>query len=134
MNHLRKLKLGDILRARLDWQQQQRLDTLAPERLAVPSGSHVRIDYAQSPPVLAVKLQELFGVETTPTVGGGAVPVLIHLLSPAGRPLQITQDLAHFWRNGYAEVRKEMQGRYPKHPWPEDPLSAEPTRHTNRRK
>lgn len=133
MNHLKKLDLGKVLRARLDWKEQQTLDKLAPERLEVPSGSHIRIDYTQNPPVLAVKLQELFGMETTPAVAGDKVPVLIHLLSPAGRPLQITQDLVHFWRNGYAEVRKEMQGRYPKHPWPEDPLTATATRHTKAR-
>ena len=83
---------------------------------------------ALRPPVLAVNLQELFGLTTTPAVASGRVPVLIHLLSPAGRPLQVTQDLAGFWRNGYPAVRAEMRGRYPRHPWPEDPLAAPPTR------
>ena len=133
MNHLKKLDLMSILKSRLDWSKQQTLDKLTPARLRIPSGSHISIDYAQNPPVLAAKLQELFGVETTPSIVGGKVPVLIHLLSPAGRTLQITQDLAHFWRNGYTEVRKEMQGRYPKHPWPEDPLTATATRYTKPR-
>jgi ATP-dependent helicase HrpB len=93
----------------------------------------VKIDYRQNPPVLAVKLQEMFGCEVTPAVAGGRIPLLIHLLSPAGRPLQVTQDLAGFWRSSYTAVKKEMKGRYPKHPWPDDPLSAEATRYTKRR-
>jgi ATP-dependent helicase HrpB len=104
---------------------------LAPERLLVPSGSQVRVDYlAGDLPVLAVKLQELFGLADTPRVAGGRSPVLIHLLSPAGRPLAVTQDLRSFWGNVYPEVKKEMKGRYPKHPWPDDPWSAPPTRRT----
>ena len=91
------------------------------------------IDYTQSPPVLAVKLQEMFGCEETPTIADGRVELLVHLLSPAGRPLQITQDLAGFWRSSYQDVKKDMKGRYPKHPWPDDPLSAPPTRHTRRK-
>ena len=100
---------------------------------AVPSGSVVPIDYCQNPPVLAVKLQEMFGCEETPTVADGRVALLVHLLSPAQRPLQVTRDLASFWRNGYQEVKREMRGRYPRHPWPDDPLQASPTRHTKRR-
>ncbi|WP_282701986.1 ATP-dependent helicase HrpB [Streptomyces sp. CC219B] len=106
-----------------------RLDELAPERLTVPSGSRIRIDYSDpEQPVLAVKLQEMFGLHESPTVAG--LPVLVHLLSPAGRPAAVTADLASFWRDGYRGVRAELRGRYPKHPWPEDPTTAEPTRHT----
>ncbi len=127
------LELKAILLALLPWPLPLELERLAPERLAVPSGSSVPIDYSQDPPVLAVKLQEMFGCEETPTVAGGRVRLLVHLLSPAQRPLQVTGDLASFWRNGYPEVRREMKGRYPKHPWPEDPLQATPTRHTKQR-
>lgn len=110
------------------------LDVLAPERLAVPSGSHIRLRYAPDggPPVLAVKIQELFGLEDTPTVNEGRVKVLLHLLSPAQRPIQVTQDLRSFWRNTWPIVRRELRGRYPKHPWPEDPWNATPTRRTTR--
>ena len=129
-----KLDLKTILEALLSWDQKQRLENLAPTRLAVPSGSAIRIDYTASPPVLAVKLQEMFGCEHTPTVAGGKVALLVHLLSPAGRPLQITQDLAGFWRSSYHDVKKEMKGRYPKHPWPDDPLVAIATRYTKARR
>ena len=125
---LRKLNLDQILASMLDWPQQQQLDQLAPPRLQVPSGSRYRIDYSQSPPVIACKLQEMFGCETTPTIADGRVALLVHLLSPAGRPLQVTQDLAGFWRSSYHDVKKDMKGRYPKHPWPDDPLQALPTR------
>ena len=128
-----KLKLKEILAALLPWEQQQRLHQLAPVRLRVPSGSSIAIDYSQNPPVLAVKLQEMFGCEQTPTVAGGKVALLVHLLSPAGRPLQITQDLAGFWRSSYHDVKKDMKGRYPKHPWPDDPLAATATRKTKNR-
>ena len=117
----------------LPWPLPLDLEQLAPERLAVPSGSSVAIDYTEDPPVLAVKLQEMFGCEDTPTVANGHIPLVVHLLSPAGRPLQITQDLAGFWRTGYQEVKREMKGRYPKHPWPDNPLEAAATRHTRRR-
>ena len=127
---LKKLEMTKILAAMLDWEQQQKLEQLAPQRLQVPSGSSVRIDYSQDPPVLAVKLQEMFGCEQTPTVADGKVELIVHLLSPAGRPLQVTRDLAGFWRSSYHDVKKEMKGRYPKHPWPDDPLSALPTRKT----
>jgi ATP-dependent helicase HrpB len=110
------------------------LDRLAPQALRVPTGRHVVLDYsAEKKPVLAVKLQEMFGQRETPAVGGGKVPVVIHLLSPAGRPLAVTGDLPSFWTNAYPSVRKEMRGRYPKHPWPEDPLEAVPTHRTKRR-
>jgi ATP-dependent helicase HrpB len=106
-----------------------RLDTLAPTHLTVPTGSRIPVDYADpAAPVVRVRLQEMFGLTDTPRVGGGRVPVTLHLLSPAGRPLQVTRDLGGFWRGSYAAVRKEMRGRYPRHPWPEDPVTAEPTR------
>jgi ATP-dependent helicase HrpB len=127
------LDLKSMLRALLPWPLPLELERLAPERWAVPSGSSVAIDYSQDTPVLAVKLQEMFGCEDTPTIAEGRVPLLIHLLSPAQRPLQITQDLAGFWRNGYQDVKREMKGRYPKHPWPDDPLQALATRHTKKR-
>jgi ATP-dependent helicase HrpB len=133
LEDFRKLDLKAILYARLPWPLPLDLERLAPERIAVPSGSVIAIDYCQDPPVLAVKLQEMFGCEETPTVAGGRVPLLVHLLSPAQRPLQVTRDLAGFWRNGYQEVKREMKGRYPRHPWPDDPLQASATRHTKRR-
>jgi ATP-dependent helicase HrpB len=133
LDDFRQLDLKAILYARLSWPLPLDLERLAPERLAVPSGSVVAIDYSQDPPVLAVKLQEMFGCQETPTVADGRVPLQVHLLSPAGRPLQITRDLKGFWHNSYPEVKREMKGRYPKHPWPEDPLAAAPTRHTKRR-
>ncbi len=120
--------LSQALSSRLDYAQRQQLDAQAPESLTVPSGRSHRLDYApDAPPVLAVKLQELFGLADTPRVGGGRVPVTLHLLSPAGRPMQVTQDLAGFWERTYPEVRKELKGRYPKHPWPDDPWTATPT-------
>ena len=128
-----RLDLARALRERLDGRRRGELDRLAPERLPVPSGREAAIGYGSGAPVLAVKLQELFGLLETPRVAGGRVPVTLELLSPAGRPVQVTQDLAGFWRNGYAAVRAELRGRYPRHPWPEDPLSAPPQRSTKRR-
>lgn len=102
--------------------------------MKVASGSNIKLDYQQGEqPVLAVKLQEMFGQEQTPTIAGGNLKLVIHLLSPAKRPLQITEDLASFWQNSYAEVKKEMRGRYPKHPWPDDPLQAVATKYTKLR-
>ena len=102
---------------------------MAPTHLKVPSGSHVPVDYSDpARPVLAVQLQEMFGQTQTPRVGGESAPVTLHLLSPAGRPVQVTRDLAGFWRTTYFEVRKDLKGRYPKHSWPDDPLVAEPTK------
>ncbi len=124
-----RLDLGDVLLDQLDWRQRDRLDELAPTHITVPSGSRIRVDYADpAAPVLAVKLQEMFGAGDTPRVGGGRVPVTLHLLSPAMRPVQVTRDLAGFWRTGYFDVRKDLRGRYPKHPWPEDPTTATPRR------
>jgi ATP-dependent helicase HrpB len=114
------------LRRLLPWPEAGRLDELAPERLAVPSGSAVRVDYAAEQPVLAVRLQETFGWAETPRLADGRVPVLIHLLSPARRPVAVTADLASFWQQGYPQVRAELRGRYPKHAWPEDPWAASP--------
>ncbi|MFD8379417.1 ATP-dependent RNA helicase [Streptomyces sp. NPDC059679] len=127
---------GQALARLLPWATGDavRFDELAPERVRVPSGSRVRVDYGQEQPVLAVKLQELFGWQETPRIAGGRVPLLVHLLSPAGRPAAVTADLASFWREGYRSVRAELRGRYPKHPWPEDPATAEPTRRTNSRR
>lgn len=130
---LARIDAGQALNRLLPWAtgEAARLDELAPERIEVPSGSRIRVDYAAEQPVLAVKLQELFGLAETPRVAG--VPVLVHLLSPAGRPAAVTADLASFWQGGYRAVRAELRGRYPRHPWPEDPATAEPTRHTNAR-
>jgi ATP-dependent helicase HrpB len=133
MEDFQKLDVKGMLRTLLPWPLPLELERMAPERWAVPSGSSVAIDYSQDPPVLAVKLQEMFGCEETPTIAGGRVALLIHLLSPGQHPLQITQDLAGFWRNGYQDVKREMKGRYPKHPWPDDPLQAAATRHTKKR-
>ncbi len=110
------------------------LDDLAPTHIAVPSGRRVHLDYASGDvPVLAVKLQEMFGLADTPAIARGRVKVLLHLLSPARRPLQITQDLKGFWDGSYQQVKKEMKGRYPKHPWPDNPWNAVPTRKTKAR-
>lgn len=133
LTDFRKLDLRSILAALLPWPLAKQLDELAPIRLRVPSGSNIAIDYRRSPPVLSVKLQEMFGCATTPTIANGRVKLVLHLLSPAGRPLQVTQDLGGFWQSSYQDVKKEMKGRYPKHPWPEDPLKAAPTRHTKAR-
>jgi len=133
LSDFKKLDLKAILKSALSWEQSQQMGELTPSRLNVPSGSSITIDYIPSPPVLAVKLQEMFGCVETPEIIGGKVPLLIHLLSPAGRPLQVTQDLAGFWQTSYHEVKKDMKGRYPKHPWPDDPLTAIPTRKTKGR-
>ncbi|MEU7159696.1 ATP-dependent helicase HrpB [Streptomyces chrestomyceticus] len=132
---LERIDAGQALARLLPWASGAavRFDELAPERIEVPSGSRVRVDYGGEQPVLAVKLQELFGWQESPRVAGGRVPVLVHLLSPAGRPAAVTADLASFWRDGYRSVRAELRGRYPKHPWPEDPSGAQPTRHTTAR-
>ena len=134
INHFKKLDLKALLATRLPWPLPQQLDTLAPERIQVPSGSKILIDYTQTPPILAVKLQEMFGQQDTPTIANGKVKLLIHLLSPARRPLQVTQDLAGFWKSSYQDVKKEMKGRYPKHNWPDDPSQAEPTARAKPRK
>ncbi|EQD37246.1 ATP-dependent helicase hrpb, partial [mine drainage metagenome] len=112
-----------------------RLDSLAPTHLTVPSGSRIRIDYLDdSAPAVAVRLQEVFGLAATPRLGNGRVPITFKLLSPAHRPVQVTRDLESFWARGYAQVRKDLRGRYPKHHWPDDPLRAEPVRGVRRRR
>jgi ATP-dependent helicase HrpB len=122
-------RLREALLAMLDWSQRAALDTLAPTHVEVPSGSRIAVDYTEAAaPVLAVKLQEVFGWTQTPRLLDGRVPLTLHLLSPAQRPVQVTRDLAGFWRAGYFAVRKELRGRYPRHPWPDDPLSAAATR------
>ncbi|WEK62111.1 MAG: ATP-dependent helicase HrpB [Candidatus Microbacterium colombiense] len=133
-----RLDLTSALRRLLPWPEAGRLEELVPERLEVPSGSRIRIAYPafddpDAPPVVAVKLQECFGWAQTPRLVDGRVPVLFHLLSPGGRPVAVTDDLTSFWSGPYAQVRAEMRGRYPKHPWPEDPWAAVPTRHTKNR-
>ncbi|MEW5838013.1 MAG: ATP-dependent helicase HrpB [Pseudomonadota bacterium] len=133
--HLERVDLDAALRGMLVWSQASTLERLAPTHIEVPSGSRVALDYAPllagaGEPILAVKLQELFGLTQTPCIVDGRVPLLIHLLSPAQKPLAVTQDLASFWRGAYQDVRKDMRGRYPKHPWPEDPFSMPPTRLT----
>lgn len=133
LNHFTSLDLQSILQGLLPWPLPQKLDELAPKALKVPSGSRIAIDYSVRPPVLAVRLQELFGLAETPHIVGGRQRVLLHLLSPARRPVQVTQDLASFWANTYGEVKKDLKGRYPKHWWPEDPMDAEPTARTKPR-
>src|SRR5689334_16241207 len=129
-----RIPLGDALRALLTWEQQKQLDALAPSHLEVPTGSRIRIDYLdESAPAVSVRLQEVFGLERTPLIAGGRVPITFKLLSPARRPVQVTRDLAGFWRGSYADVRKDMRGRYPRHYWPENPLEAEPTRGVRRK-
>jgi ATP-dependent helicase HrpB len=131
---LSKLPLLTILKSRLTHIQNKQLETLAPSHLSLPSGSNAALDYSGETPVLAVRLQELFGQVDTPKICGGKISVLAHLLSPARRPLAVTQDLHSFWKNTYPEIRTQLRARYPKHIWPEDPLTAKPTNRTVRRK
>jgi len=133
-DQVESLDLSSLLLSRLSWQQRAQFDAFAPDTVEVPTGSSIRVDYSDPlTPVLAVRLQELFGLTETPTIAAGLVPLTLHLLSPADRPVQVTRDLAGFWRSSYFEVRRELRGRYPKHEWPEDPLRASPTRRTKRR-
>lgn len=134
LSHFANLDLSSIVHNLLPWPLPQRLDELAPHHLSVPSGSLIRLDYSEQPPILAVRLQELFGLAETPRIAGGRQVVKLHLLSPARRPVQVTQDLANFWRSTYAEVKKDLKGRYPKHYWPDDPLVAEATARIKPRK
>jgi ATP-dependent helicase HrpB len=131
---LSRLDLTQILLGLLGWEERRLLDELAPTHIVVPSGSRIPIDYSTpASPVLAVRLQEMFGATDTPRINGGRVALTLHLLSPAGRPAQVTRDLASFWRGTYFDVRKDLKGRYPKHYWPDDPLVAEPTAGRRRR-
>ncbi len=135
LERVQHLALDQPLHALLSWTQQRDIEHLAPTHLTVPSGSHVRIDYdSPDTPVLAVRLQEMFGCTETPRVANGKVPLMLHLLSPAKRPVQITKDLGSFWAHGYQDVRKELRGRYPKHHWPDDPRQATPTAKTKRQR
>lgn len=126
-DHWSRLDLHGALLALLDWDQQQRLNELAPTHLVVPSGSRIPIDYSADSPTVSVRLQEIFGLRETPTIGAGRIALTLQLLSPAQRPVQVTKDLISFWARGYPEVKKELKGRYPKHYWPDDPLTAEAT-------
>lgn len=130
---LARIDAGTALRRLLPWPEAARLDDLAPERLEVPSGSRVRLDYSAEPPVLAVKVQEIFGWTDPPTLADGRSPILLHLLSPAQRPVAVTADLPSFWKNGWPQVRADLRGRYPKHAWPEDPTTVTAHRGTARR-
>lgn len=127
-DNLASLDLAALLEARLGWQGRQTLDRIAPAAFTAPTGTRVPIDYASDPPKISLRLQELFGTGAHPTIGAERVPLLVELLSPAGRPVQTTADLPGFWATSYADVRKDMRGRYPRHPWPENPVTAAPTR------
>jgi len=132
-DHLPRLDMHEILHGLLEWRQQQRLNELVPTHIAVPTGSRIPIDYSTPTPSVSVRLQELFGLRATPTIAAGRVALTLNLLSPAHRPVQVTQDLMSFWARGYPEVKKELKGRYPKHHWPDDPLTAAPTARAKRR-
>lgn len=132
-DHLSRLDLHAALLALLDWNQQQRLNEFAPTHFTVPSGSRIPIDYTSPAPTVSVRLQEVFGLRETPSIGDRSVPLTLELLSPARRPVQVTKDLMSFWARGYAEVKKELKGRYPKHYWPDDPMTAEATARAKRR-
>ncbi len=135
LKDLRRLDFGSILTALLQYPQQQRLEQLMPEKYKVPSGALHKIRYMEKGnPVLSVKLQEMFGCRENPAIANGRIALKIELLSPARRPVQVTEDLGNFWHNSYPAIKKELAGRYPKHPWPDDPLKAEPTAHTRSRK
>jgi ATP-dependent helicase HrpB len=127
--HFARMDLGNALHSRLTYAQSTILEREAPTHFAVPSGSRIPIDYLDGDtPTLSVRLQEMFGLNVTPSIAGGRLPLLLKLLSPAGRPVQITRDLVSFWNRGYHEVKKDLKGRYPKHHWPDDPYTAAPTR------
>ncbi|GHK54177.1 hypothetical protein KPZU09_39130 [Klebsiella pneumoniae] len=130
---LKALDLRQALQDWLPWPLRQKLDCELPTHYTVPTGSRPAIRYhAENPPALAVRMQEMFGEATTPVIAEGRVPLVLELLSPAQRPLQITRDLSAFWQGSYREVQKEMKGRYPKHVWPDDPANAAPTRRSKK--
>lgn len=125
---LQKVSITSVLMDNLTWEERQLLDREAPTHYTAPSGSRVKIEYSgQGAPYIAIRLQEMFGLERTPAIGNGRIPLTVHLLSPAQRPVQVTKDLESFWREGYFEVKKDLKGRYPKHYWPDNPLEAVPT-------
>ncbi|HVF16722.1 MAG TPA: ATP-dependent helicase HrpB, partial [Steroidobacteraceae bacterium] len=134
LDHLNRLDMHGALHGLLNWNQQQRLEDIVPTHLVVPTGSRIPIDYSGATPAVSVRLQELFGLRETPSIGAGRVPLTLNLLSPAHRPVQVTQDLLSFWSRGYPDVKKELKGRYPKHYWPDDPLAAAPTARAKPRK
>ncbi|MDP1960834.1 MAG: ATP-dependent helicase C-terminal domain-containing protein, partial [Reyranella sp.] len=132
-DHLTRIDLASALKALVPWDRQRELDRLVPSHIEVPSGSRVPIDYTNpAEPTLSVRLQEMFGLSDTPRIADGKVPLTVHLLSPARRPVQVTRDLASFWATGYKSVKAELKGRYPRHYWPDDPLVAEPTARVRR--
>ena len=133
LRDLQSLDVGQALQQALPWSLRQRLDSELPGHYTVPTGSRIAIRYHEdNPPALAVRMQEMFGEATTPTIAQGRVALVLELLSPAQRPLQITRDLGAFWAGTYREVQKEMKGRYPKHVWPDDPANTAPTRRTKK--
>lgn len=134
LEHLKGIDMKAAMLGLLSWDERESLERLAPSHIMVPSGSRIAIDYSGERPVLAVRLQEMFGLASTPAIAGGKVKLLLHLLSPAGRPMQVTDDLAGFWASSYQLVKKELRGRYPKHHWPDDPMAAEPSRGAKRKK
>ena len=132
LEQLRRIDMNSALRSLLDERRRRQIEQMAPTHVLTPAGSRIALEYGEGiQPVMAVRLQEMFGQKESPVVAGGRVRVLLHLLSPAGRPLAVTSDLSSFWANAYSDVRKQMRGRYPKHSWPEDPGSAVP--HSSRR-
>jgi ATP-dependent helicase HrpB len=133
LEQLKQLDLFRILQGQLEWPLQQKLEELTPSHLSVPSGSRIAIDYSEEIPILPVRLQEMFGQAETPTILNGQYPLMVHLLSPARRPVQVTRDLASFWANTYQEVRKELRIKYQKHYWPDDPTTAQATSTTKKR-
>jgi ATP-dependent helicase HrpB len=133
LKQLQKIDLSKAIYSLPDWSTLQQLNSCCPDAVLVPTGRYVDIDYSGERPVLAVKMQEMFGCPATPTIAMGKVSLTVHLLSPAQRPLAVTADLASFWKNAYQEVKKDMKGRYPKHYWPDDPLQAMPTKHVKSR-
>jgi len=133
VDDLKHLVMVAILKGLLDWDAQQLLDQLAPAVITAPTGTKLAVDYAAEQPMVSVRLQEMFGMTQHPTVGPDRLPLLIELLSPARRPVQMTADLPGFWATSYSDVRKDMRGRYPRHPWPEDPTQADPTTRVKRR-
>lgn len=134
LEHLRRLDLKAVLTSLLTWEQRQRLDRIAPVHITVPSGSRIPVNYENpEKPALFVRIQEMFGLQKTPAIAEGKAPLTVHLLSPAGRPIQVTEDLAGFWATTYFEVKKELKGRYPRHYWPDDPSEAAPTNRVKRK-